>query len=309
MKVLFISRSKGENVNPLINNQGASLIKAGLQIDHFIVTGRGIGGYLKSIFKLRKLKAKNKYDVFHAHYSLSGFVASLAGCKPLVVSLMGSDVYYSRVMRFIALQFIRFSWKGVVVKSNHMAETLKNNKAIVLPNGVDVFKYRPIDPEKALEVSHLDNEYKNVLFIADPAILEKNYDTAKKAVELIKNKYKARLITVTKVSNDMIPYFMNAGSVLLLPSLWEGSPNVVKEALACNLPVVATAVGDVPLLISDVDGCYICKNDPLDIASKIEAVLDRDTRINGRKKIEALGLSEDLIAAKLITLYKSVLNV
>lgn len=306
MKVLFISRSKGQNVSPLINNQAVSLQRAGIQVDHFLITGKGTFGYISNIFKLRKLRSKTQYDVYHAHYSLTGFVATLAGCKPLVVSLMGSDVYYSRIMRSMAIRFIKTSWKHVIVKSDHMAQTLNLTGLHVIPNGVDTLKYTIIDKEKAFEISKLDKNFKNILFIADPSIPEKNYKLAEAAVNLVDPKYKAKLVAVTKVSNNMIPFFMNAGDALLLPSLWEGSPNVVKEALACNLPVIATAVGDVPNMLRDMEGCFICTTTVNDIKSKIEAVLERGERVKGREKIEKLGLSEEFIAKKLKELYSAI---
>ena len=98
MTILFISSGNSGKISPIVKAQADSLIKKGVAIDFFLIKGKGLTGYLKSIFILRKFIKKNNYDLYHAHYSLSAFVATLAGCKPLVVSLMGSDVKKDNLM-------------------------------------------------------------------------------------------------------------------------------------------------------------------------------------------------------------------
>ena len=93
MKILFVSSGNSQNgISPIIKNQGESIVKAGIELEYFLIKGKGIKGYFKSIFTLRKHLKNNTYDIVHVHYSLSAIVASLAGAKPLIVSLMGSDV-------------------------------------------------------------------------------------------------------------------------------------------------------------------------------------------------------------------------
>ena len=93
MNILFISSRNTKNgISPIIKNQGESLKTQNVKIDYFTIEGKGISGYFKSILTLKKHLKKQKYDIFHAHYSLSGFAATLSGCRPLIVSLMGSDV-------------------------------------------------------------------------------------------------------------------------------------------------------------------------------------------------------------------------
>lgn len=111
-----------------------------------------------------------------------------------------------------------------------------------------------------------------------------------------------------KYPNDLIPYYLNAADTLLLTSKWEGSVNVIKEALACNLPIVSTDVGDVKLNISGVDGCYVCKQDVNDLTEKLNLALSFGQRTNGRQRIIELGLDSDTIAVKLIEVYNSLLK-
>ena len=96
---------------------------------------------------------------------------------------------------------------------------------------------------------------------------------------------------------------MNACDVLLMTSLHEGSPNVVKEALACNLPIVSTDVGDVRNRIGALDGCVVCAtDDPATIAEALNQVLSRRQGIDGRKAV--LDLDEQVLTSKVIDVYR-----
>jgi glycosyltransferase involved in cell wall biosynthesis len=99
---------------------------------------------------------------------------------------------------------------------------------------------------------------------------------------------------------------MNACDTLVLTSESEGSPQVVKEAMACDLPVVSVDVGDVANVIGRTEGCFIADNDPADIARKLEAALRRDQRTDGRSAVQKFGLS--FIADEVIDLYCEVLQ-
>jgi glycosyltransferase involved in cell wall biosynthesis len=104
-----------------------------------------------------------------------------------------------------------------------------------------------------------------------------------------------------------MPYLMNACDAMVFTSRQEGSPNVVKEALACNLPVVSVPVGDVPERLRGVEGCELCADDrPETIAAALERVLRRGGRCNGREAVTAL--SENLMAQRVIAIYRAALN-
>ena len=109
--------------------------------------------------------AQKKYDVIHAHYSLSGMVAALAGAQPLVVSLMGSDVEGTSFWHFIIKIFNVLFWKAIIVKSSRMKRRLKIQNAFVIPNGVDFDKFKPMDKEKCRNKVNF-NDKKHILFLA-----------------------------------------------------------------------------------------------------------------------------------------------
>jgi glycosyltransferase involved in cell wall biosynthesis len=106
------------------------------------------------------------------------------------------------------------------------------------------------------------------------------------------------------IPNEKIPYYYNASSVVILTSLWEGSPNAIKETMACSIPLVSTDVGDVRDVISKTDGCYISSYDYKEFASKIKRALEFKRRTTGRDDIEYL--KSNLIAKKIINIYKGV---
>jgi len=307
MKILFISGGRLGDTSPLVKNQGESLIKKGVDVDFFVVDGRGIFGYLKAIPRLRKKIKEGGYDIVHAHYSFSAFAASLAGSFPLVVSLMGSDAYMSTFWRWCAHVFYYIRWDATIVKTKHMKDLLKMSKLYIIPNGVNMERFTLMEKNKAREKIKYFSEKKLILFLADPKRSEKNFPLAKQVVDALNNP-DIELMAVYNVSNELIPFFLNAADALLLTSKWEGSVNVVKEALACNLPIVSTDVGDVKLNISGVDGCYVCEQDVKDLAEKLNLALSFGQRTNGRQRIVELGLDSDTTADKLIEVYKTLLK-
>ncbi|QKG78803.1 glycosyltransferase family 4 protein [Tenuifilum thalassicum] len=311
MKVLFISsgnKNTGE-VGILVRNQANSLIKEGVEVDFFLIKGKGFWGYIKNIPKIRKAFLKGSYSLIHAHYSLSAFAASLSGCFPIVVSLMGSDAYMSLFYRVLAKVFYLVRWKRTIVKTERMKVLLKMKQAVVLPNGVDVERFKPIPKEIAREKIGYTQDSKLVIFIADPSRAEKNFELAQKSFDLLKDKVNnVVLMTVYNKPNSLIPYYLNSADALLLTSKWEGSVNVVKEAMACNLPIISTDVGDVKSNINGVENCYICSFNPMDIADKLELALNGETTSNGRDILLKKGLDSRSIARKIIRIYEDIVS-
>ena len=108
MKVLFVSSGNSGKISPIASSQIQMLMSAGIDVDNFLIVGKGFKGYLQNIPKLKTHLKNKKYDVVHAHYSLTAFVASLAGARPLVVSLMGSDVHNTKLNNLIIKLFNHF---------------------------------------------------------------------------------------------------------------------------------------------------------------------------------------------------------
>lgn len=304
MKVLFVgSANRNGEPNPVVLNQGSSLIREGVDLRYFGVKGKGFGGYLRNIISLRKEIANFRPDIVHAHYVLSGVVSSLAGARPLVVSLMGSDVLGGGMQRIVSGIFARYFWAACIVKTGEMKKLLGIKHVHVVPNGVDFGHFRPLPRDEALAVTGWDGTTINILFPSNPARPEKNFSLAEKSVETMTNE-RIRLHVLENVPRDKVVWYLNAADAILITSLWEGSPNIVKEAMACNRPVVSTAVGDVEELFTGTEGYFTVKDDAGEIASSLyRAVAIRET--NGRESIA--GLDSKAIARRLEGIYTELL--
>ena len=308
MKVLFVCSGNSKNgVSTIVEKQAESLIKVGCNVDILPIKERGIFGYIKYIPIIRK-KAKNgAYDLIHAHFVLSAFAVTMSLSRiPIIVSLMGSDVFLHKKIKPIIKFLCYFIWDAVIVKSEEMQSYLKYKNAVVLPNGVDLSLFKPIKKEFAVKEIGFKNDKKNIIFFADPLRKEKNFKLAKHAYDLLNDKNIILQVIYNKNISD-IPFYLNAADVLLLTSLHEGSPNVIKEAMACNLPIVSVDVGDVKTIISDIEGCYISKNNPIDLCENLKKAL-QTRRTEGRKRIIELGLDSKEIAHKLNHIYIRVVS-
>lgn len=306
MKVLFVSSGNNWNgITHIVQNQGNSLIDKGISLEYFNIKGKGIKGYLKASIDLRKFLKNHVYDIVHAHYSLSGFSATLAGARPLVVSLMGSDIKSSKSNTYLISFFKRFFWSYTIVKSQDMIPDSVPSGIAVIPNGVDLDFFKPIDKETALEKVRFSPRKKHVLFAADPDRREKNFPLAKKAFEKF-NDTAVELHYLKNTPNELMPFYMNASDVVLLTSLWEGSPNVIKEAMACNRPVVSCNVGDVEKLLHDLPGCYLTSHSVDDVSYALTQALEYQKDTNGRQRLIDLKLDSGSIANCLIDIYKQV---
>lgn len=307
MKVLFVS-SGNRGISPIVRNQGDSLCSQGVVVEYFPIKGKGIIGYLSNVSRLRKFLRDNSFDIVHAHYSLTAFVASLAMARPLIVSLMGSDVKKGFIYRMI-IQFFAFcfSWKTIIVKSEDMKASLKIDRAKVIPNGVDMNRFCESDSNECKKELGWNTNMKHILFPANIARPEKNYKLLKQAVDKLGDK-NIEVHWFNKVPNEETPLWYNAADVVVMTSLWEGSPNAIKEAMACNRPIVSTIVGNVEWLLGETKGCYFTDYSANNCAEKIRTALSFKGRTNGRQRIIDLGLGHDMVAKQLISIYNDVLK-
>ncbi|MBW6480703.1 MAG: glycosyltransferase, partial [Bacteroidales bacterium] len=262
MKVLFISSGNIHQINPIIKNQGESLKRAGIDLEFFTIRGKGLFGYLKNVLPLRRKIIIGNYDLVHAHYSLSAITASLTLKRPLVVSLMGSDVYASgAILRLIRLLSKRW-WNANIVKSQEMKEKLRLPGALVIPNGVNTDLFKPMMKTEALAKLEWEHDKKHILFPANKEREVKNFGLAEKSVKMLDDP-DVHIHSLENVPNCRMPLYYNAADVVLMTSHWEGSPNAIKEAMACNAPIVATDVGDIKSNLEGVDNCHVTDADPV----------------------------------------------
>ena len=303
--MLFVGSGNHGMISPIIKSQGDSLVPINIEVSYYLIKGKGLRGYLCQIRPLRRYIKDNGFDLIHAHYSLSAFAASIAGAKPLVVSLMGSDVkatrLYKGLIRFFAWAF---RWKEIIVKSKDMYDDLKLSQAKIVPNGVDLDLFKPLGRKECQLNLCWDVNKKHVLFPANPARQEKDFGLAKGSVALLGSD--VELHVFDNVDHQSTPMLFNAADAVLLTSKWEGSPNVIKEAMACCVPIVTTNVGDVSERLEGVEGCFVAQTrSPEELSILLSKAFLFNGPTKGREKIIADGMSNCQIAERLLGIYKS----
>jgi glycosyltransferase involved in cell wall biosynthesis len=321
-RVLVVTNLWPTGSNPgygsFVQAQMESLRPLGVEFDVLFLNGReSLWNYVRGVPQLRRQLRAKSYDLIHAHFGLSGCVALFQSRVPVVISLMGDDVLgrfkrdgrISPVGRFFrrSSRFVSRRVAGVIVKSPQMKSTLGLSSAHVIPNGVDLNLFQPMDRDQARSALGLESGKRFVLFPFDPAIQNKRYDLVQAAVDKAKAAIpKLEILVVSGVARGRMPLYMNAADVLVVASQSEGSPNTVKEAMAVNLPVVAVDVGDVASIIGSTEGCCVVPREAEPIAAKIVEVCRRGARTSGRKSMERLSM--DKVAKEIVQVYDQVLG-
>jgi teichuronic acid biosynthesis glycosyltransferase TuaC len=300
-----------------IARQADFLRREGVQVDIFPFQGaRRPANYVAAWREVQRRLKHGHYDLVHAQFGQSGITA-LPKRVPLVVTFRGDDLegiigengrYIAAgwLLRLISRAVARRADAAIVV-SEHMKRHLPASVgAHVLPSGIDLDLFRPEPQQHARSRLGLPADRRLVLFVGNPDLARKRYGLAQQAVEIVNRSIPTQLLAGWEKSHQEIAALMNACDALVCTSMQEGSPNAVKEALACNLPVVAVRVGDVPLRLKGVVGCELCPDDRAEtIAAGLERVLRRGTRSESRATVQ--NLDESALTARLIDIYRSVL--
>jgi teichuronic acid biosynthesis glycosyltransferase TuaC len=299
-----------------IARQAAFLEREGVEVELFPFKGsRRPGNYVAAWKEVHRRIEEGGYDLVHAQFGQSGLTA-LPSHLPLVVTFRGDDLegIIGENGRYIASgwllrqlsRFVARRAAAVIVVSDHMRRYLPSSVAAhVIPSGLDLELFRPEPRDLVRRRLGLPLDERLVLFVGNPALARKRYGLAVEAMEIVNRRLAARLMVGWERTHQEIATLMNACDALLCTSMQEGSPNAVKEALACNLPVVSVAVGDVPLRLRGLSGCELCPDDGAEtIAAAITRVLQRGTRIDGRPAVQ--DLDERLLTRRLIEVYRSV---
>ena len=298
---------------PFIVRQVEYLRKAGIDVAVFPFRGgKSFQNYFRAWRKAQTEIRAGQYDLIHAQWGQSGLLA-LPKRLPLVVTFRGDDLEgitkedgkltpKGRILKNVS-RLVASSADEVILVSQHMARAIPGRSYHVIPSGLDLDHFCPVPQAEVRARLGLPQEKRLVLFAGSVGNPAKRYALAQQAVDLLRAEMDVDLLVATGITHDQIPDYMNAADALLLTSLHEGSPNVVKEALAVNLPVVATDVGDVRQRIGQIEGCAVLEGDsPEIIANTLHKVLARGKRINGRETV--LDLDENIITRKVIEVYR-----
>lgn len=301
-----------------VQEQVESLRKAGIDVDVFAFEGnRSAKNYEQAVKKLRRIVRQQRYDLVHAHYGLTGAAALLQREIPVVITYHGSDLLgevgkdnrYTVAGRWKTVLSQGAGWGAVqrIVVAGILKPKLWPLPSVVIPMGVDISLFRAIPAGQARSQLGLPQKNRLILFPAAPENTTKRYDIACSAVDLLRRTYPdVALVPLTNVPHHRVPLYMNACDALILTSMHEASPCVIKEALACGLPIVSVNVGDVVERIAGLPGCYICDRNPTDAAEKLQQALEFGCRTDGRSRAAVVSLEN--VAEQVITVYEKAIH-
>lgn len=279
------------------------LERNGLTVDTVSVPGdapRSVSSYLRFYPRVLR-RVTDSYDVIHANYGLTAPFGLAQPQRPVVVSLWGGDLMgeYHWLSKWCARHCAE-----TIVMTDQMNDRLET-PATVIPHGVDLQRFQPEPQQTAQQAVGWEPTATHILFPYSPDRTVKNYPLAKRVFETVRDGYDGRLElhVLDGVDHDRMSTYMNAADLLLFTSRREGSPNVVKEALACNLPIVSTDVGDVRKRLAGVSPSAVCHSEA-ELVATVERVLADGRRSNGRETLSELSLER--MGDRLIELYESV---
>jgi glycosyltransferase involved in cell wall biosynthesis len=324
MRVLQITTNYPTPSNPIfgifMKEQVESLEPLGVENTIFFSNGSetnvgkhhgGMKVHVKSVFKLMGHLLTHHYDVIHCHGTISGLILLLSGgafFNKCVIS------YQNDPEKFIDGRYFKklypFFNKIIVKKPN---KYMSRKKVVYLPNGCNTTIFKPLDKLMCKQKLGLDLEKQYILFVDSNTGKkrdQKRKDRFDETVQLLREKYNHQNIeelVMIGVNREDVPTYMNACDIHLLTSDQEGSPNSVKECLACGIPVVSTNVGNVEDLLNGIDGCYVTdEKDAEELAQLTDRSLKGQPYSNIRCSFEEKGLDINSVAKKLFELYKEI---
>ena len=318
LRVLILTAaypSQGSHMGAFLEREVEGIRQLGVQVtvDHL----RGRGKYVRGLVRTAGLRTLRHFDIVHGHYSFCGAVALSQLALPKVITFWGTDVLRdpiqpdtraNRVSRAISPWLARHA-DACIVPFQKMADELHSANVEVVPQGIDFSFFATMPQAQARQLLGLDPdpEHRYILFAANPAWPRKGYDVLEGALQLMR-RYDPRLeiVVANGLPHETVVTYMNACDVLAVPSSLESGPYVVKEAMAVNLPIVSTDVGDVSMIISRTDGCAIAERTAEDFATKIWQSLHRVRRTTGRQDIAHL--SRERLAQRIVAVYERVLR-
>lgn len=312
MKVLIVCSRRDYSPHtgfmaPFVYEQMKALESLGVDCKPCFVYN-GIRGYVTASMNLKKAIRDYSPDIIHAHYGLCGLIANLQRRTPVVTTYHGTDLNDKR-LRGISQLSVLLSKKNIVVTDKLGRILRKPRKICVIPCGIDTELLKPIMKEESASNLGWDLSIKHILFSKEFFNKAKNYPLAKAAVDMYNNRFtkgpSAQLVEFIGYSREQVAWLFNAVDCVLMTSDNEGSPQFIKEAMACNCPIVSVDVGDVKQVISDTEGCYIAERDPVDIASKINKAI-KHGKTNGREKVMKV-FDSRVIAKRILDVYNDVL--
>jgi glycosyltransferase involved in cell wall biosynthesis len=289
-----------------VRDQIDEVRRRGVDVDVFSFPP-GRGEYVPATRRLRSLLRRESFDLVHAHYGLAGWCAKLAGASPLLVTFHGTDVRHGVVGPLSRRLAWRIDLAAAVSRALFAEEDGRPGLprvpgSAVLPCGPDLGRFGPIPRTQARRSLDLDPDGRYLFFPANPARPEKRHDRAAALAEACS----ADLLTGGSIEPERMPLWLNAASAVLVTSEYEGFGMAAVEALACEVPVLSTAVGIAPYALTGIEGCLCADFEPERWAAVARRHLDAtDPRVKGGAR--AASLSAASMAERVIEAYRDLI--
>jgi glycosyltransferase involved in cell wall biosynthesis len=308
MRALIVTNMYPSPAHPALGSFVRDQVRAleridGVDLELFTFDPGGAGAYVKAARALRRRYRGQRFDVVHSHFGLTAWPAFAVRARVHVVTLHGMDLT-NRRSRAITLAALRFVDLPAVVSEqwrDKVPAWAVRRRLAVLPCGVDLERFRPIPRLEARRALGLDPGGRYLLFPHDPNRPVKRYDHA------VALAGETQLLTLGQVEPERVPLWVNAANAVLVTSEWESLGLAVLEALACNVPVLATATGVAPQVLAGVAGAYC---GPFELEQWRRALephlVNEDPRVDGRRHAEPF--SSDRTAATVVAAWRELLG-
>ena len=326
MKILIVGNNKLGHFAPFVEEQARALLQQGCEVVFFGVQGKGIWGYLRCLPALKHAIRQYQPNLIHAHYGLSGLLANLQCHVPVITTYHGSDINKPNILRFSKIAMRLSAWNIFVSKRN-IAIAQPKDKYTLLPCGVNLpLSWSEMQNQWVGQLTlnqwvqrKLEKDVKYVLFAGAFDNAVKDPELAKSAIAFYNSTFTnsqspianspIELIELKGYNRDQVNALMYNCDALLMTSKTEGSPQVIKEAMACGCPIVSVDVGDVAERVSGVEGCYVVPiREPAAIAAALKKAVTFEGKTNGRSHIIEMGLSNEQVAEQLVGIYNKILR-
>lgn len=305
MRILIVASFNKACFAPFIVEQGNALQRLGCKVDWFGLQGKGMKGYVKNLPLLKKKIHEFQPDLIHAHYGLSGLFANLQRRIPVVTTYHGSDINDKAILRFSRIAMKLSAW-NIFVSRKTLEIAKPQKKFSLLPCGIDISDLQLTSKIEAREKMHLDPRKRYVLFAGAFDNPIKNAPLAQQTIAFLGDE-DVELLELKGYSRDEVTLLMCAVDAFLMTSFTEGSPQVIKEALACGCPIVSVDVGDVRERIGNVEGCFVSDStDSTALSALLRKAVAFQGKTNGREKIINDGMDNQTVVKSLLDVYSQV---
>ena len=315
IRVLIVIPGDGrKSINPFSHRQSDSLECEKVEVKRFFLKSRtAIKVVLSEMRRFRQKIASYNPHIVHAHFgTVTSCFCALGTSKPLIITFHGSDLNpapgdntFRHKISHLLSQLSAIKAKRIICVSKRLKERLwlGKTKTSVIPVGMNVELLKPKSKLSTRQSLGWQMDQPIVLFNARTDPVGKRLDLAEETIKIVQEYYPTTRLEVLRgqIPPDNMPLYYNAVDCLLMTSDYEGSPMVVKEAMACNLPIVSVDVGDVHERLVGVTPSSITVRNATDLAEAVIKILHLGIRSNGRKVIE--NISEQKIAHQIIEIY------